>query len=68
MDTLLSYKDSVHTPHTATPYPLPEPRGVPMGTVFSHREDNPCAGPVGGLSPFGQTPLGFKYLEHGLDG
>lgn len=28
-------------------------RGVPVGPLLGHRENNPCAGPGSGLSPFG---------------
>ena len=38
---LPSYQDSMHTTHIATTCPLPGPRGVLIGPVFSQKEDKP---------------------------
>lgn len=43
-------------------------RGVSVGPLLGHRENNPRAGPGSGLSPFGQRLPGFRHLEHGLGG
>lgn len=65
---LPSHQASVHTTHTATTCPLPEPRGgVPLCPVFGQRRtDKPSEGPGNGLSPFGKRLPGFKYRELGL--
>ena len=38
---LPSYQNSMHTTHIATTCPLPGPRDVLMGPVFSQKEDKP---------------------------